>query len=96
VILPVLNIPQANVHHIIFVASARASHHAFGQAELTRSACVFAIVATHPYTPHTLLKIVDLVFFEKKIEFFGRFCFSNFSKNGSEKFEKFEKKLLNL
>jgi hypothetical protein len=36
---------------------------------------------------------VDLVFFEKKFEFFGRFCFSNFSKNGSEKFEK---KLLNL
>jgi hypothetical protein len=37
-----------------------------------------------------------MVFFEKNFEFFGRFCFSNFSKNGSEKFEKFEKNLLNL
>jgi hypothetical protein len=44
---------QCPPHH--FVASARASHHAFGQAELTRSACVFAIVATQRYTPHTLL-----------------------------------------
>jgi hypothetical protein len=46
VILPVLIIPQANFYRIIFVASARASHHAFGQAELTRKAYVFAIVAT--------------------------------------------------
>jgi hypothetical protein len=37
--------------------------------------------------------LLDLVFFEKKFEFFERFCFSNFSKNGSEKFEK---NLLNL
>jgi hypothetical protein len=35
-------------------------------------------------------------FFGKQIELFGRFSFSNFSKNGSEKFEKFEQKLLNL
>jgi hypothetical protein len=28
---------------------------------------------------------LDLVFFEKKIEFFERFCFSNFSKNGPPK-----------
>jgi hypothetical protein len=27
VILPVLNIPRANVHYIIFVASARAQHY---------------------------------------------------------------------
>jgi hypothetical protein len=36
---------------------------------------------------------LNLVFFEKKFEFFERFCFS---KNGSEKFEKFEKQLLNF
>jgi hypothetical protein len=41
-----------------------------------------------PTKPHPEIFVLDLVFFEKKFEFFEGFCFSNFSKNGSEKFEK--------
>jgi hypothetical protein len=38
--------PSQRPPHHFCCECARASHHAFGQADLTRSACVFAIVAT--------------------------------------------------
>jgi hypothetical protein len=62
VILPVLNIPRANVHYIIFVASARAQHYdsLTGWTTLRAparppNATVHAGAATRHYTPEKLL-----------------------------------------